>query len=269
MIPPERARPYPVLARRERSGVPNRVEWAIPARKGAIDVPGYSWAVRSPWFVMWILSGGCSREAEGDEHPCARDASPASIDEVIETIGTLPSPVTLDCFLISLERPLGLELTSNTFSAQPADGEASPRVFLVSDALTMSVVPSGVGRRLLEFGERTPADLSVKAELEFPITLPLDPALPFDRVATPDGPTLTGCGLCHSHETEVADGRFASTPLQPRSNTLVQIDTLLTEHELCDPDVEPERCGMLSALLDHGAVYHEPFPDEFDVLTPP
>jgi hypothetical protein len=213
--------------------------------------------------LLATLLQGCST---AQVHPCSRDAAPESIDEVVATLEVLPSPVTLDCFLVSLERPLGLELTSNPLSMQPADGPESPRIFLRSDELNMSVVPAGEGRHLLEFGE-VYSDLSVKAELAFPIVLPLDPETPFARVRTPDGPTPTGCGVCHAGEIDVGEGRFASTPLRPRASTLVSIDDLRHEHETCASDVDPERCSMLSALLDHGDVFHDPFPDDLPVLT--
>jgi hypothetical protein len=216
-------------------------------------------------MILALSLTACSTEEPVD--PCARDARPASIDDAMDTIGSLPSPVTLDCFLVSLERPLGLAMTSNIFSAQPADGPESPRIFIRGDDLWMSVVPVGEGRRLLEFGELHPTGLTVKAELEFPIALPLDPDLPFERVRTPDGPTATGCGICHSGEIDVGGGRYASTPLRPGDNTLVPLDTLLDAHATCDSSVDADRCAMLSALLDHGDVFHDPFPDDMLFLT--
>ena len=220
-------------------------------------------------IVASVLSGGCSTPVPVEEHPCARGARPSSVDDAVATIQSLPSPVTLDCFLGSLERPLGLELTENTFSAQPAGGPESPRIFIMTDTLTMSIVPVGEGRDLLEFGERTASGLTTKAEIHFPVELPFDAASPFDRVHTPDGPTPTGCGVCHTSETDMGEGRWASTPLQPRQSTLVPIDLLLDENERCDPAEDVYRCTMLSALLDHGDVFHEPFPNDFLVLTPP
>jgi hypothetical protein len=186
---------------------------------------------------------------------------------VLETLDTLPSPVTLDCFLVSLERPLGLEMTTNLFSAQPAEGPESPRIFVRTDELAMSVVPVGEARDLLEFGELLDSGLSVKAELEFPIELPLDPALPFDRVRDVDGPAFTGCGICHWGEVDAGGGRYASTPLRPDDATLVSLGTLLDAHETCDPAVDPERCAMFSALLDHGDVFHDPFPADTPVMS--
>jgi hypothetical protein len=213
------------------------------------------------WGVLgWGWVAACVQE----EDPCALQARPASIDEVLDTLERLPSPVSLECFLVSLQRPLGLELTSDVFSAQPADGPDSPRVFVRNEGLTMSVVPTGEARRLLEFGEHHPSGLTVKAELEFPVALPLAPDAPFERVHTyEDG---TSCGVCHGGETEVQDGRYASAPLRPRDSRLVPLDELLRVRASCDEGGDDERCAMLSALLDHGEVVHDPFPEDYPTL---
>jgi hypothetical protein len=208
-------------------------------------------------MLGWLLA--CAQERD----PCALDAHPASIDEALSTLEELPSPVSLECFLVSLERPLGLELTSDVFSAQPADGPDSPRIFLRNESLTMSVVPSGEASRLLEFGEHHPSGLTVKAELEFPVELPLDPVAPFERVHTyEDG---TSCGVCHGGETLVESGRYASAPLRPRDSRLVPLESLQRARDACGSSRE-ERCAMLSALLDHGEVVHDPFPSEYATL---
>ena len=205
---------------------------------------------------------GCAPEPS----PCRLDARPASIDEALDTIGALPSPVTLDCFLESLERPLGLELTSDIFSAQPAQGAESPRIFVRNDTLTLSVVPVGDARRLLEFGEHVEDGLTVKAELVFPIDLPLDPMAAFDQVLANDDARATGCSVCHLGEVHVGGGRYASVPLRPQDSMIVPLEVLLEEHATCDPAEDAERCSMFSALLDHGEVEHAPFPAHYLTL---
>lgn len=184
-------------------------------------------------------------------------------------IGDLPSPVTLECFLASLERPLGLELTSDVFSAQPAQGVRSPRIFVQGESMSMSVVPAGLGRDLLEFGERTSSGLTIKAELLFPITLPLDPMAAYDKVLDYSGADRTGCQVCHFEEITVSPGIYASTPLRPPRRLVVPLEVLEDEHASCDWTEDPFRCGMFSALLDHGPVEHVPFPDEYATLTSP
>jgi hypothetical protein len=214
--------------------------------------------------ILLALPGlvGCE-----EPDPCALDARPASIDEALATIGALPSPVTLTCFLVALERPLALELTSDVFSAQPAQGVESPRIFLRSGALTMSVVPVGEARTLLEFGEHHPSGLTVKAELAFPVEVPVDPAAAFDRVLAYDGAPGTGCAVCHFEELDLGGGRFASTPLRPPDGMIVPLEVLRSEHETCDPSADAERCAMFSALLDHGEVEHLAFPEHYLSLT--
>lgn len=203
----------------------------------------------------------------GAPSPCARDARPESIEDAVVLIGDLPSPVTLACFLESLERPLGLELTSDVFSAQPAQGFRSPRIFVQSERMSMSVVPAGLGRDLLEFGERTESELTIKAELEFPVTLPLDPRAAYDKVLNYDGSDRTGCQVCHFEEVEVRPGVYASTPLRPPPRLVVPLELLEEEHAICDWADDPFRCGMYAALFDHGRVEHVPFPDHYDTLT--
>lgn len=201
--------------------------------------------------------------------PCALDAEPDSIDDALETIGQLPSPVELNCFLESLARPIGLELTSDVFSAQPAEGIRSPRIFVRSEHLTMSVVPVGEASRLLEFGEHHEGGLTIKAELEFPVTLPLDPDAAFDRVLSAPGASSTGCAVCHFDEVDAGGGRYASTPLRPPDEMVVPLEVLQAERDVCDPALDPGRCEMLGALLDHGEVVHAPFPDEYPTLYGP
>ena len=203
--------------------------------------------------------------------PCELNARPRSIDDAVELIGQLPSPVTLECFVQALDRPLGLEATSDVFSAQPAQGVRTPRIFLFprhSD-MSLSVVPDGPARHLLEFGEHHNSGLTIKAELAFPIELPLDPNAAYDKVLTYAGGGATGCQVCHFEEIEVAEGRYASTPLRPPDRTVVPLEVLEDEHAACDPGAEPERCAMFSALLDHGSVHHQPFPDHYPTLTAP
>jgi hypothetical protein len=216
--------------------------------------------------ALILAAVGC-REDRG---PCALDARPVTIDEAVDTISALPSPVTLTCFLQSLERPLGLELTSDIFSAQPAEGVRSPRIFVRSETLTMSVVPVGEARALLEFGEHDgDPDATVKGELVFPVELPLEPEAPYDRIlnATPGFPT--SCGVCHGGEQALGDGRYASLPLRPPDDMVVPLEVLLGEHASCDPGVDPERCEMFSALLDHGEVFHDPFPRRYPTFSGP
>ena len=206
---------------------------------------------------LWIVVGiaGCV----GGTDPCANGIPVQTIDGVLDHIDALPEP-TLECLLAALERPIGLELTSDVFSTQPAQGVRSPRIFLRTEALTLTVVPVGEARNLLEFGEaHDDSGFTVKAELAFPLAQPFDPEVAYEQALESPGADATGCRVCHVNELEVAPGRFASNAIRPPDEMVVPIDALREEHEGCDWDEDPVRCGMFSAVLDHGEVTHAPF----------
>lgn len=177
--------------------------------------------------------------------------SPKSVAEVVELLNALPKPLSLPCFLESLARPLWLRAANSEFSAQPAVGARSPRIFLFNDPLIMSVVPAGPGAQLLELGERRSPVTSLKAELEFPITEPLDAEAPYRRLAFNE--SLTVCGACHQGEKLAADVglplAFISQALRPVANQHVPLSKLMAELDACDAREEPERCALLGALL--------------------
>ncbi len=194
-------------------------------------------------------------------------ADPTTIDETFDLIDALPGPtVDVPCVLEALARPLAVELTIDTLSAQPAASERSPRIFVLRPGLTLSVVPEGYSRPLLEFAEHHESGLTVKAELHFPVELPLDRDAAFERVMSEQVTHGTLCGLCHYQETEVAPGRWASNPLRPHSTTLTSLEDLAAEARVCDPREEPDRCAFLSAMFDHGPVIHQPFPAEYPTI---
>ncbi|MEQ1505696.1 MAG: hypothetical protein ABMB14_25910 [Myxococcota bacterium] len=208
-------------------------------------------------------AAGCGDDAVPDD-PCAIGVPVDSVQAAVDTVEALreasPDPLTLDCFLASLARPLGLELTSDVFSTQPAEGIRSPRILIRGASLTMTVVPVGEAIRLLELGEVHPSGMTVKAELEFPIDGPIAPEDPYLRTLAAPGATETGCRVCHFDEIAVGDGRYANTPLRPPDNLVVPLEVLLHEREICDPAEDPARCSMFAAVLDHGEVYDAPSP---------
>lgn len=194
--------------------------------------------------------------------PVQQPRAPRSIPEVVALLNELPKPVTLPCFLEQLERPLGMQATRSVFSAQPADGVRSPRLFLFFEPLIMSIVPSGVGSALLEFGEKRSETTSLKGELEFPILEPLGPEAPFEQVMFDE--TVTSCSFCHRDEQPdplTIDARgFVSQALRPRPNDRLSITGLYAEHAACDATLEPERCALLEALLAGDAILEREFP---------
>lgn len=192
--------------------------------------------------------------------PPGVSATPTTIAQTVELINALPRPASLDCFLESLDRPLRITSTVSTVSLQPADGARSPRVFLFSGDLVMSVAIDGDGKHLLEFGEPVTPTRSLKAEIAFPLTDTLPVEAPFTRVMEGDG---TSCGLCHGSEEPAMNGpvpeAFVSDALRFRDDELVELDALEAEWQACDPDLEPERCARLDAIFGHGEVLDQPF----------
>jgi hypothetical protein len=210
-----------------------------------------------------VDGSGSAPELAAELEPCApapgTTGRPSSIAETVDLVNGLPKPASLACFLEALERPLRLVATRSFFSAQPAMGSRSPRIFLFTDGIIQSIVPEGSARNLLEMGEATSPASSIKAELEFPIAEPITLATAFERLPL-DG--ITTCGVCHNGHVPVLgiEGAFESEVLRPADQELVPLAELEDEARRCDGEIEPERCAMLGALFQHGEVIATEFP---------
>jgi hypothetical protein len=173
-------------------------------------------------------------------------------------LNSLPKPTTLECFLQTLSRPLALYMTSSTQSLQPATGgERSPRTFVLRGALEMSIVLDGPAMATLEIAYRTAPERSIKTEILFPVARDVTPERFFDRVIV--GSESTECGNCHVAEGKedfegFPDGVFVSDVIPPYEIFEVSLDRLRLEGTTCNAGSEPQRCALLSALLDHGDV---------------
>jgi hypothetical protein len=189
-------------------------------------------------------------------------ASPSSIAQVVEWINALPKPLSLACFLETLARPLPVYASQSLFSAQPAVGRRSPRMFLFAEALIMTITPDGEGSHLLEFGERRSNSTSLKGEIEFPVTAELGPAAPYEHLIV-EG-RFTTCSGCHDNEEQDLDITFArafiSRALRPAPAERVELEELHREARDCDARAEPERCAMLVAVFGQGNVVDAEFP---------
>ena len=223
----------------------------------------------------WLLGTlGCSdptsnapaerSPAPGCRAPAGVSNSPHTIAQTLTLINALPKPLSLPCFLESLARPLQISATYSVFSAQPANGARSPRIFLFQDPTWLSIVPEGDGAPLLEFGEQRPQFRSLKGEIVFPVSTRLEPSAPFEHLLF--SPQLTTCGGCHAAEapeSEIAGVRtFVSQALRPRPQDVVSAESLRHEFEICDRALEPQRCAMLDGLLGWGEVSERAFPVE-------
>jgi hypothetical protein len=237
-----------------------------------------------PWLLL-LSALGCSDPASSPGEPgpsapgpraptsgCRAPAgvsdSPRTIAETVTLINALPKPLSLPCFLESLARPLQMNATNSLFSAQPAKGVRSPRIFLFQDPNVMSIVPDGEGAALLEFGEQRPEYRSLKAEIAFPVATQLEPSAPFDHLRF--SPQVTTCAGCHAGElpeSEISGVRaFVSLALRPRPFDRVSVQSLSYELEICDRAREPQRCAMLDALFGWGPVTERDFPIEMSVF---
>jgi cytochrome c553 len=188
--------------------------------------------------------------------------SPRTIAETVQLINALPKPLTLPCFLQSLARPLQIRATNSTFSAQPAQGARSPRIFIYQAPTLLSVAPAGTGAQLLEFGEQRPSYRSLKAEVLFPVLDQVSESDPFSAVLFND--QLTACAFCHGDESseQTASGvrEFVSESFRPLPENDVPLAQLQSELGICNVSIEPYRCAMLDALLNWGAVTDWDFP---------
>jgi hypothetical protein len=196
--------------------------------------------------------------------PPGVDNAPQSVLEAVALVNALPRPVTVACFLEALARPLSLHASQSVFSAQPAVGARSPRLFLFYDPLIMSVVPDGAGSHLVEFGEQKEGQRSLKAEIAFPVLEALPEAAAFERLMFSEA--LTNCAFCHASEqpsTEVTfTPAFVSEALKPLQSERVSLDALRFEQQNCDAKAEPNRCAILAGIFEHGEVVDREFPKE-------
>ena len=187
--------------------------------------------------------------------------SPKTIEQAVALINSLPKPVSVACFVASLDRPIKASLTNNTISAQPAAGNRSPRIFIVIDKLNISVVPEGLGQDLVEFSYMVSPTMSVKAELEFPIIENVSAQTPYSRIRYNAG---TSCGVCHGVESRYTEVTFAeayySLAFQPQKNTKVGLESFRNELAKCNPSTEPKRCALISAFFNGGGVQNYEFP---------
>lgn len=196
--------------------------------------------------------------------PQGVDTFPESVSEAVALINALPRPLSLTCFLQVLQRPLHLNATSSPFSAQPADGESSPRMFIMNGPLIMSVTLGTEGRTLLEFSEMQASGRTIKAELPFPVVSEVSAEAPYDNLMFNDDQTR--CAICHADERPVFEVNgvtaFESIPFRPHDDSIVDMLRVVELQQDCDSEEDAERCSMLQALVGSPFV-EEPFPREF------
>lgn len=214
--------------------------------------------MRAAWLGCALL--GCAPSSgEWVDPDCAGNAAPRTIGDAVALLDPLPEPVTAACFVAALERPLRLEATASDFSAQPADSAARPRLFLFLGPLTVSVVPSGPGASLIEFGEHTDPAHTLKGELPLPVEGAVTAQDAFDHVAHPE--LVTTCHVCHQPAMPWPGGGYTSVAIRPEDDELVDVDALAAEVRACAP-ADSEACALLGTVFA-GEVVHTPFPASY------
>jgi len=221
-----------------------------------------------------LVGGACDGGADQDDPalrtyaadlscpplPAGVSGSPSTIADAIGLANALfaqrpQQALSIDCVLERLDRPMTVLGVRSVFSLQPAIGERSPRIFIFSGGLVMSVVPEGGGSPFLELAEYTSPLRSIKAQMVFPMTAPLSPTFPYDSILLTSG---TICGACHTNEVPAPQvtgtQAFESDVYQPFPQQLVPLPYLTDQTSRCDPRQEPDRCAMLHALFANGAV---------------
>lgn len=186
--------------------------------------------------------------------------NPTTIDQVTQLINALPKPLTLPCFIENLPAPLKVYAISSTFSAQPAVGPDSPRIFIINGNLVLSVVPAGSGRNLLEYGQIINSLESVKGELEFPINANIPGSEPYEQIRNTSGTT---CALCHTAERPVtgfAGNAFASGITRPDPFARQTSTRMRSVASTCDKASDPYRCAILNAVFVKGRAQDTSFP---------
>lgn len=233
---------------------------ASDAGASAPREPALDAGVAPPAIAAVPSSTAAPSEPPADEaSACAprSERAPRDIAQLMALLNALPRPTSLACVLESLPRPLDVYFTSSRASAQPAGSELSPRTFIVSGDLFLSIVPDGTAQDLLELGYRTSPERAVRGEIVLPLRGELEPSVLAAQIEGTDRSTT--CGTCHGRETRVhdvflGDLAFESEVIAPSARREVPLDTMRAEAARCDPSLERERCANLSALFDHGEV---------------
>ena len=200
--------------------------------------------------------------------PPGTNASPGSVADVVALLNALPAPATLSCFLENLARPLKMHATLSQISPNPPSARAAPasscsRTRCACRWPWRAVAEQPAGARRDQWHRLH----SIKAEIGFPVTAPLTPEAPFERVMFT--PTQTRCSFCHPSEEPIDIGvtpAFTSVALRPSPGNGVSIDFLRSQLDACDPTVEPDRCALLHALFDQGLPIEQAFPDDLALI---
>ena len=186
-----------------------------------------------------------------------------SVEDAVALINALPKPLSIDCFIANLKIPLKVFAVNNTFSAQPSVSMDSPRIFIISNNLILSVVPAGEGKNLVEFSQIVSSGVSIKAEIEFPISATLPGEAPYSRILSGSfGTTCTSCHKNESRATMVSAGEaYQSNIIAPDLFQRVSQGYLLNQAKVCNNRIDDFRCRLLKTIFIRGAAVDVDFPN--------
>ena len=219
----------------------------------------------------------------------------SDIASIVDWINAMEKPLSLQCFVKSLPRPMYYNATLSTFSAQPSAGPNSPRVFFLIGDLVLTVVADertelirdletnksvsvwdADNIQLLELSYRVDdffdgSAQSIKGELKFPIYEDIGQATPYQKIDL--SPSASLCAVCHAHELlefEI-DGTpvYSSEMLRNPYRDSVSLQFMLNEYSYCDPNANENawyRCEMLDAIYGQGALVWKDFPESFQTI---
>ena len=194
--------------------------------------------------------------------------APRNIEQVVDLINSLPKPVSVACFVESLDAPLKVYASKSVASLQLSTGPDDPRWFIFNLPLIISVTSDGPGADLLEMGVLQPGNRrTLLGELRMPIETTIKHALPYERISQDVGTT---CGFfCHQNEQRDPSIHFAeafvSKSIRAAADSEVTLDSLRGTLSRCKSPNASLRCELLHALLMTGRAQREDFPADMPV----
>jgi hypothetical protein len=224
-------------------------------------------------LILNLLYANCAGHAPEQETSLSSQAacgdglpestrSPATIEQLITLINQLPKPLSIDCLIKSLKRPLKVFSVDSPSSLQPSLGMDNPRIFIINGNLVLSVVPKGPGRFLLEMGQKVSSTGSIKGELQFPVATELTHDSPYSRIL--ENGNGTSCRTCHTNEGRAVGTpsaySYQSTLIPPSEQSRVDKIYLKSAAQFCNSSTDAYRCQMLRAIFIDGQAQDVAFP---------
>ena len=220
----------------------------------------------------WLRAPSLASAHAAEPRRCApgpnATGAPRNIEQVVDLINSLPKPVSVACFVESLDAPLKVFASNSVASLQRSTGPEDPRWFIFSLPLIMSVTSDGSGANLLEMGVLKPGNRrTLLGELRMPVQAEIKHALPYDRILEDVG---TSCGF-FCHQNEERDPRihlaqaFLSKSIRASPDSEVTLDSVRGVLSRCKSPSASPRCELLNALLVTGRAQREDFPADMPV----